>query len=136
MEKPQGKYDVWDWIVTKNGDVRQITHDDMMDLKYEDIERHAKIEEMPAEVSIEAIRNIIDNHINVTEARQFLAKYASLGKFRNSNAYSEYTALKAIQEAINHYKYDFSESCSCKSSSGQTWCCNNCGLPTEIKATL
>lgn len=38
--------DVWDWIVTKTGRVRQITHHDMMDLKAEDIARYATKKEI------------------------------------------------------------------------------------------
>lgn len=34
------------------------------------------------------------------EARKILDQYESMGKFRSSNAYSEYTVLKAIQQAI------------------------------------
>lgn len=34
--------DVWDWIVIKEGYVRQIISDDMMDLQGEDIVRYAK----------------------------------------------------------------------------------------------
>jgi hypothetical protein len=44
--KKELKVDVWDWIVTKDGDVRQITHDDMQDLKYEDIKRKATLKEI------------------------------------------------------------------------------------------
>lgn len=32
---------IWDWIVTHNGEVLEIWSDDMPDLKYEDIRRHA-----------------------------------------------------------------------------------------------
>ena len=45
MRKPKS-FEVWDWIVTKKGVVRQITHDDMQDLKYEDIGRKATPQEI------------------------------------------------------------------------------------------
>lgn len=38
--------EVWDWIVTKDGTVRQITHDDMPDLKASQIARYATEEEI------------------------------------------------------------------------------------------
>lgn len=37
---------VWDWIITKDGRIIQVIHDDMQDLKYEDILRHATNEEI------------------------------------------------------------------------------------------
>lgn len=39
--------------------------------------------------------------------------------------------LKKI--ALNYaeqFKYDFSKDCKCESRTGETWCCNQCGLPT------
>lgn len=45
MKKPKS-FNVWDWIVTKKGEVIQINHDDMMDLKYEDIKRSATPQEI------------------------------------------------------------------------------------------
>lgn len=38
--------DVWDWVVTKDNQVRQIDHDDMQDLKGEDVSRFATMEEV------------------------------------------------------------------------------------------
>lgn len=38
--------EVSDWIVTHDGEVRQIIHDDMNDLKYEDIARFATRKEV------------------------------------------------------------------------------------------
>lgn len=98
-EKVHGKYDVWDWIVTKSGEVRQINSDDMMDLKYEDIERHAKIEEMPVKEAMRRIYAISDKVAGVEEARLILDKYDSLPN--TNSTYSQYTTLKAIQDAIN-----------------------------------
>ena len=37
---------VWDWVITNNGKLRQITSDDMQDLKYEDIKRLANKKEL------------------------------------------------------------------------------------------
>lgn len=39
---------IWDWVVTHSGVVRQIIHDDMDDLSYEEISRYAT----PNEVNI------------------------------------------------------------------------------------
>jgi len=38
--------EVWDYVVTKKGKVLQITHDDMSNLTYQEIERHATLEEI------------------------------------------------------------------------------------------
>lgn len=46
-KKIQGKYDVWDWVVTHDGDIIQIDSDDMNNLAYEQISRHAFIHEIP-----------------------------------------------------------------------------------------
>lgn len=37
---------VWDWVVTHDGETVQITHDDMHDLKAEDIKRYATDKEV------------------------------------------------------------------------------------------
>lgn len=64
--------DVWDWIVTTSGDVRQITHDDMNDLHFSQIERFA------TEIEIENEKNTLrscpfDSHdlINVGTLKDF-----------------------------------------------------------------
>lgn len=44
--KLNGEYDIWDWVVTKDGRLVQIDGDEMADLTHEDIERHATIDEM------------------------------------------------------------------------------------------
>ena len=31
------------------------------------------------------------------------------------------------------FKYDYSKDCECESRTGETWCCNQCGLPTNKK---
>ncbi len=50
---------------------------------------------------------------------------------------SKEDAVKHLKEiAIDYaeqFKYDFSKDCKCDSSTGETWCCNNCGLPTTVK---
>ena len=39
--------------------------------------------------------------------------------------------LKAIAlEYAEQFKYDYSKNCKCDSRIGETWCCNQCGLPT------
>ena len=44
--KKELEVNVWDWIMTKDGVFLQITHDDMHDIKYEDIKRKATKEEI------------------------------------------------------------------------------------------
>ena len=42
--------------------------------------------------------------------------------------------LKAIAiEYAEQFKYDFSKSCNCETRFGETWCCNQCGLPVSKK---
>lgn len=42
--------------------------------------------------------------------------------------------LKQIAiDYAEQFKYDFSKDCECDSRSGETWCCNQCGLPTTVK---
>jgi len=48
------------------------------------------------------IKSIADKHAGVEEARAFLNKYDTLPN--TESTYSQYTTLKAIQDAINHYK--------------------------------
>ena len=39
--------------------------------------------------------------------------------------------LKVIAlEYAEQFKYDYSKNCKCDSRIGETWCCNQCGLPT------
>lgn len=101
--EPQGKtaeekliVNLWDWIVTKSGEVRQITSDDMMDLPYEDIARHATIEEMPPKEGIKKIREIADKHAGVEAERQTLNQFESLPT--EFPTYSQYTVLKAMNQ--------------------------------------
>ena len=38
------------------------------------------------------------------------------------------------EEYANQFKYDYSQNCKCgDDSTGSTWCCNICGLPTLTK---
>lgn len=98
---------VWDWIVTKTGEVRQITSDDMMDLKHEDIERHAKIEELPVEVAKKRIREIADKVAGVEKERETLSEFESLPT--EFPTYSQYTVLKAMKQHSDKKAKDFAE---------------------------
>lgn len=40
-KKVKGVYNLWDWVINIDGKVVQIIHDDMMELPYEKIVRHA-----------------------------------------------------------------------------------------------
>lgn len=46
------KIEIWDWVIAKDGTVLQITGDDMINLKHEDIERLARPEEIPSNAKI------------------------------------------------------------------------------------
>jgi len=39
----------------------------------------------------------------------------------------------AMEKYAEQFKYDFSKNCVCETRIGETWCCNQCGLPTTIK---
>lgn len=41
---------------------------------------------------------------------------------------------QAMEIYAEQFKYDFSKDCKCKSRTGETWCCNQCGLPTTTQA--
>lgn len=41
------------------------------------------------------------------------------------------TIQASINLAEENYKYDFSKDCKCNSRIGETWCCNQCGLPVS-----
>lgn len=42
--------------------------------------------------------------------------------------------LKIIAlEYAEQFKYDYSKNCECESRIGETWCCNQCGLPTTTQ---
>lgn len=47
---------------------------------------------------------------------------------------SNMSILRAMERYANQFKYDFSKTCKCgDESTGETWCCNVCGLPTTAK---
>ena len=99
MKNKQKSYNVWDWIVTKTGEVRQITHDDMMDLKGEDIERLANDNELPVDAIMKKIRGIADKHAGVEKERETLNNYTQLPLDNTETPrYSQYTVLKAMKE--------------------------------------
>jgi DNA repair ATPase RecN len=35
-----------------------------------------------------------------------------------------------IYEWFKRFEYDYSKNCECETRIGETWCCNQCGLPT------
>ena len=39
--------------------------------------------------------------------------------------------IELMEEYASQFKYDYSQQCKCKDSTGETWCCNLCGLPTN-----
>jgi len=47
------------------------------------------------------------------------------------NRYSNY--LEGLKKATEYFQNSWSKGCSCKFSFGQTWCCNQCGLPYSVK---
>jgi hypothetical protein len=41
--------------------------------------------------------------------------------------------LDAMEKYAQQFKYDYSQNCKCESTTGSTWCCNQCGLPITKK---
>lgn len=41
------------------------------------------------------------------------------------------TIIDAMIEYAEQFKYNFSKDCKCDSRIGETWCCNQCGLPVS-----
>jgi hypothetical protein len=38
----------------------------------------------------------------------------------------------AMEDYANQFKYDYSKNCNCGNERiGETWCCNQCGLPVS-----
>lgn len=38
---------------------------------------------------------------------------------------------ETASQAAAQFKYDYSKNCECTDRIGETWCCNQCGLPTS-----
>lgn len=54
----------------------------------------------------------------------------------NSGNRKEIAIINLKQIAIDYaeqFKYDYSKDCQCETNTGETWCCNQCGLPTTMK---
>lgn len=41
------------------------------------------------------------------------------------------TIIDAMIEYAEQFKYDYSKFCKCDERIGETWCCNQCGLPVS-----
>jgi hypothetical protein len=54
-----------------------------------------------------------------------------LGNMMDRAAWDEVENL--LQEYASQFKYDFSKNCTCKDRIGETWCCNQCGLPVPAR---
>lgn len=69
-------------------------------------------------------------------AKEFLQnKYPQMrGEKWNSNeVINDEWIAQMMEEYAAQFKYDFSKTCECKDSPGETWCCNHCGLPFTKK---
>ena len=76
------------------------------------------------------------------EIEQLAIKHANL-KSNFDRAEEEYYnsgAINAYESFIKGYTQcqkdnDWTKGCECESSIGQTWCCNQCGLPYDTRKT-
>jgi hypothetical protein len=50
-----------------------------------------------------------------------------------SNSDNWLCTTTAMERYADQFKYDFSKNCECITRGGETWCCNQCGLPTTMK---
>jgi len=96
------KVNVWDWVVTKDGQIVQIDSDDMHGLPHEKIERLANEEEIKKGILLK-VRTTADRMAGVSEARKILDKYDPLPTINPT--YSQYTVLKAMEEYASLFKY-------------------------------
>lgn len=73
--------------------------------------------------------------ITVNEIKKKLKKEYEWNNLNNKE--TKWLVDKIIQDVLyivkEHYAYDFSKDCECKYRTGETWCCNQCGLPATIK---
>ena len=63
--------------------------------------------------------------------RQFLLEKFPPSKYIDCPVSKEMQVL--MEEYASQFAYDFSKTCECKNSPGETWCCNHCGLPVTKK---
>lgn len=63
-------------------------------------------------------------------AQEILKPYIET-PFRHTKIVDADDCIKAMEEFASQFKYDFSHTCKCEDSPGETWCCNLCGLPTS-----
>lgn len=87
----------------------------------------------PKEVSTYSIYHDCDPENHPYQARQQLS---ASGDKDIIYAYL-FGIINGSEKAKQKYLYDFSKACKCgESSTGETWCCNVCGLPTVSKTVL
>ena len=56
-----------------------------------------------------------------------------IDKYFSYNEFDKKRVIEAMEEFADQFKYDYSQSCRCEEENrtGETWCCNNCGLPVD-----
>ena len=65
----------------------------------------------------------------IKTAHEFLVKQ---GVKSMSDTFTAFQVERMLDEHASQFKYDFSKGCECGvSRSGETWCCNQCGLPVS-----
>jgi len=53
-------------------------------------------------------------------------------KLSEMTSYDYWICTKtAMERYAEQFKYDFSKDCVCENRSGETYCCNQCGLPVK-----
>lgn len=68
--------------------------------------------------SIENTNNLIENH------------YQEINDIVHENQGNLGDITNQIYEWFKQFEYDYSKNCECETRIGETWCCNQCGLPT------
>ena len=78
---------------------------------------------------------LIEKHINFTKTKDGLnSSIECFFQYGRASGTFLQQLKKYAEEYAEQYKYDFSKNCECESRIGETWCCNQCGLPVTSKA--
>jgi len=101
--------------------------------------------------NFERHKQLIEKHLCVNKFPPVYVKYfekdlsvedkmfvEDLKNFAERRVVDNFLLIKLMEYAEEYasiFKYDFSKGCKCDSRIGETWCCNQCGLPVS-KAEL
>jgi len=82
----------------------------------------SKILSETSEETKEKVRNNANNLI-------YKNHYQEINDIVHENQGNLGDITNQIYSWFKQFKYDYSKNCECESRIGETWCCNQCGLP-------